>query len=439
MNLNTSSISEQYQQPLFGNVSIFCAWQPVAEYISQPFNRSKEDQILPKAKEDLPSPKSLDPNTQNTAMSKKLASELQPTLTSPETLLYSTKDGRKYYIFAEPIKLTIWQASRVMAFPSDGNPIFTLDDLKSVIPTLITAARRIAPSGIGLYFVLHIGTIDQAIQQRSWWQTPNIYLRPFQWIWKRDTVQEGATGGLAGRPVIDSRTLKVLLDVLDNIRASAGITLVTENTPNASNTNTIRDSAYYEHYSPSRRIRGYLVLDPVFSLLVDVAQEDVHTLLSIAQQAHLTPQGLEATSYGAILTRVSLWDSNSDIQAMLDDMTSLNRGTNAATHGQVLMSFALAGIGTLLALTQIPGARPGQLLAPLLLVAMAAIAHSLFAGKNQRIYDVIGILCLLGATILAAVILLDHSFTIPLLPSGSPMTPPPPTPTPKATPTLPRL
>ena len=311
-----------------------------------------------------------------------------------------------FIVTENDIPLTEWYAKRIHAVHTDKAGMFTLADLRIVIPQLITDARdKVAPTGVSLYYILHIGSIQRPSTPLSWWRRQ-----------ARRAENAGATGGLAGRPILDIETFRQLLDLLDEVRAGTGLALTPEKTPDPDSDMPVLDAAYYEHYSPSRRCRGYLVLDPRFSLVIDCAEEDVRSLLTIVQQARLTDHGLATSGYAAVLMRVSLWDSNSDVQASLDDLVQLNRGGNASTRGQIVLSFALAGIGTLLALTQLPGARSGQLVAPMLIYALAAIVASLFALIDKGFLKWFSILFLLLATVLAIVMFVDPSFVVPLLP-----------------------
>jgi len=371
----------------FGNVSIFCAWSPTAEYAAYASNQSEigETPVI------LTEIKTSDPTTYG-----------QP----DETEVHVTED-ETFIVTEEDVPLTVWRAKRISAVHIDEAGMFTLTQLKAVILKLIADARnKVAPKGIPLYYVLYIGAVNKAYR----------YL-PLQSHKMRRVQETSATGGLAGRPILDIQVLRQLLDMLEEVRTEMSLSSAPEKTLVTDLTAPVIDAAYYEHYSPSRRCRGNLVFDPRFSLVIDCAEEDVRSLLTIVQQANLTNEGLAASGYSATLLRISLWDASGDMHASLDDLVQINRSSTASTQGQVLLSFALAGIGVLLALTPLPNARPGQLVAPMLIYAMSSIAHALLALTGKRIFNQLGIACLLIATALAILIFAVPSFVIPFLPT----------------------
>ena len=368
----------------FGDVSVFCAWSPTAEPLAGIVSANKTGE----ASESSVAADSTDQG-------------------QPDDIQAQTARSANFIITEDDIPLTLWRAKRINAVHSKIGGLFTLTDLRIVIPQLILAAlNKVAPKGVPLYYVLHIGEVNKT-------SGPLSRLAGQM----RREERNSATGGLAGRPIMDYETFRVLLEMFDEIRSEMDLTSIKKKVPLTDIETPLTDAAYFEHYSPLRRCRGYVVLDSRFSIVIDCAEEDVRSLLTIIQQAKLTDQGLEAPGFATVVLRVSMWDSSSEMHASLDDLVQISRSSDASTQGQILLNFALAGIGILLSLTPLPYARPVQLVAPMLIYAMAAITHAFFALTGFRLFNRLGILCLLLATVLAILIFSFPSFVIPFLPS----------------------
>jgi hypothetical protein len=368
----------------FGDIGIFCAWWPAREPQAVTLNTSRESQL-----------------------SDALAQTVANTGVDPGATKAKKAGVVRFTLTEDDIPLTIWRAKRINAVHPKTEGMFTFSDLRIIIPQLIVAARdKVAPKGVPLYYLLYIGEVNKTT-------------KPLTWMASRVRREENtsATGGLAGRPLMDSETFRQFLEMLREIRVEMDLATVVEKNSSAYVDDLLIDTTYFEHYSPLRRSRGYIVLDPRFSIVIDCAEEDIRSLLTIVQQVNLTHQGLQAPGFARVLLRVSMWDSSSDVHASLDDLVQISRSNDASTQGQVLLSFALAGIGILLALTPLPNVRPGQLVAPMLLYAMAAIVHGFFALTGKRFFNLLGALCLLLATALAIIIFVVPSFVIPFLPT----------------------
>lgn len=368
----------------FGDVSVFCAWSPSAELLTGTVSANKTDEV---------------------SGSSKIADSTNQS--QPGGIQAQTVRSVDFIITEDDIPLTLWRAKRINAVHSKVGGSFTLTDLQIVIPQLIVAAlNKVAPKGVPLYYVLHIGAVNKTSGPLS-----RLVGQA------RREVRNSATGGLAGRPIMDNETFRVFLEMFEEIRSEMDLSSIIEKVPSTNVEIPLMDAAYFEHYSPLRRCRGYLVLDSRFSIVIDCAEEDVRSLLTIIQQARLTDQGLEAPGFATVVLRVSMWDSSAEMHASLDDLVQISRSSDASTQGQILLNFALAGIAILLSLTPLPHARPIQLVAPMLIYTMAALAHAFFALTGNRMFNRLGVLCLLLATVLAILLFSFPSFVIPFLPS----------------------
>ena len=245
----------------FGDVSVFCAWSPIAELLAVKGSANNSIDVH----EQLIEVDSTDRS--------------QPSVTQAQTA-----KSADLILTEDDIPLTLWRAKRINAVHSEIGGLFTFADLKNVIPGLIVAAlNKVAPKGVPLYYVLYIGEVNKSSHPLS---------RLIGRIQQEERTS--ATGGLAGRPTMDNESFRVFLEMFDNIRSDMDSSSIAEKAPLSEGEISLTDAAFFEHYSPLRRCRGYLVLDPHFSIVIDCAEEDVRSLLTIIQQANLTDQGLEA-------------------------------------------------------------------------------------------------------------------------------------------------
>ncbi len=84
----------------------------------------------------------------------------------------------------------------------------------------------------------------------------------------------------------------------------------------------------------------------------------------------------------------------------------------------------------LLALTQLPGARPAQLIAPMLVFVAAALCHSLVATTGESFFDWIGVILLVMGVALAVALFVLPGFVLPIFPNSAVPAIPSPTSTP---------
>ncbi len=203
------------------------------------------------------------------------------------------------------------------------------------MPRLLKGAGRTLPVSARFYAVLHLGRAELPLHAQAAWERYNLPRR------------KGNTGGLAGPPRVDSASYNRLLAVLDAASARLGAASNAHGDL-ASAEEDLRARLFFRHYSPSVRRRGYLVVDPRLALLVDTGQEDVYLLLEMAQNGHVTSDGLTAASYATLTTLLMLWDANADTQASLDDLVALDRSSRIATIGQVTQGLTLAIVSALL-------------------------------------------------------------------------------------------
>lgn len=303
----------------------------------------------------------------------------------------SGTNGR-YSIAQESLILTSWNARRLAALPdlTKGLQKFTLAELGDVIIGLFSAAYRMAPMDVPLYFVLHIGTVE--LSQSSSGKTPS-------------DVSSRSRGHLANRVPLAGDAYRALISTIDAARTQVGLGTYTSHA-SASPGAAASGAIFFEHYSTLAQRRGYLILDPRCSALINTAEQDVRLLLSLAQQAPITPNGLDPVRYETVLARVSQWDANADTQASLDNLMRMNESNQASTLGQVLLSIALAVVSGLMALIQISSIALPQFFYPLLLYSVAALCSALYAVRQRRVWLVAAVMGVAFGTLLIIGLLL---------------------------------
>lgn len=314
------------------------------------------------------------------------AASPQSTGGPPPPPLHATPVVANVELRASPVPLAHWMAVRVVVIPLRDRGPFTLDELAKLSAMLLAAARSVVPEGNPAYYVLHVG---EARPQ----ETPARPRRPARHGRHRDLVRQ---------PTLSGHELNALMNALKAVRESAGLL-----TPSAPETGEVpwAGPAYFELYSQQRQQRGYLILDPRISFVIEGAEDDVRLLLTIAQQATITANGLSPASYGPLLGRVTAWVANADTQAALDSLGALDRAERSATASGVLLSLALTGFSTLLALTQLQTVNPRLLIVPTSLYAAAALLYALYTITRWRWLNALGLMCLVIATVLSGLIL----------------------------------
>jgi hypothetical protein len=307
-----------------------------------------------------------------------------------------TPSGRPYMVYAYPLSLALREAVWIAAKPVDHKGPFALKDISALVQRLLTGAARAIPAGTRVYYVLHLGDFAPAI---------------------RGVRDRSRNGGLVGPPAVDNQTYHALVAALDAAiatlhgRADASVAVTQVEAREGEAGDAARNRLYFDHYSPSAERRGYLVLDPRLSMVVDSGQEDVYVLLGLAQQAMLTMDGLSATSYATLVSRVIAWNANGDTQASLKDLERIEHSARTATVGAVAFSLSLALVSALLAVLLVQSLVPKQLAYPMGMFVLAALAYGLYAPTGWQWVSITGLMLVGIGLALTAAILLAPGFT----------------------------
>jgi len=362
----------------FGQVNLYCTWEPATSVqrrtpISESFTVSAGSvdaeavvvlEVTPDAEEAQASPGDITPS------------------------------GRRYSVYAYPIESLFRDASWITVKPEDGNGAFLASDIPALVQRLFTGAKKVLPEGVAAYYVLHLGAFEHTNGKR----------------------RDGASR-LVRPPLVDIQTYRALVKTMDAaitaIRSEPPATL---GTPREATTSDPRDRLYFDHYSSSDERRGYVVLDPRMSMVVDGGQEDAYVLLDLAQQTTITPDGVAPSSYATMITRAIAWDANGDTRASLKDLEQLEHSAHTATVGEVLLSLSLAFVSGLLAVLLVQNLVPKQLAYPLAAFALASLAYLLYAPSGWRWASIAGLVCVgIGVALTMAILFVpDFAQLLPL-------------------------
>jgi hypothetical protein len=178
--------------------------------------------------------------------------------------------------------------------------------------------------------------------------------------------------GRKDQPLSDPRVdLRAIFDAFDRLRPG-------------------EPRGYFRHYDAIKKRRGYLIVGRNATLLADLSDERLTSLLPLLQGSALAIEGgFTAEGLSTALTRVAQWDANQDIRESIDEIAEVKKSSDVSTRGQVWLSYALALIGIALSLISFV-AHPAYLAPGLVLLALSGIAHARFAQKGTSNWHLTG-------------------------------------------------
>ena len=147
----------------------------------------------------------------------------------------------------------------------------------------------------------------------------------------------------------------------------------------------------FEHYDHAAHQRGWLIISPMWALLAGVSENEARVLTSLLQPRESAQKqpGIASEHYAIVLERVAQWNSTQDMFEAVDRLAEVAKSGTISTKGQLWVSYALAAIGVLLALTSIYN--PGTLLIiPILLFVVSSFFHAIYAGAGKGWAQFIG-------------------------------------------------
>ncbi len=141
---------------------------------------------------------------------------------------------------------------------------------------------------------------------------------------------------------------------------------------------------YYEQYDAPTRRTGYIAFGRSASVLGGLSYATLRTFVTLLQSSEMSPQGgLIRASLAPTIARIAQWNGTEDVRAIRDQVSDIKRGADAATTGQIWISWALAAIGVALAL--ISYVKPPLYLAPALgFQALSSFFFATYARTAHR-------------------------------------------------------
>lgn len=108
---------------------------------------------------------------------------------------------------------------------------------------------------------------------------------------------------------------------------------------------------YYDHYDARTRSTGHIAFGRSAAVLGGLSDATLRTFVTILQSGEMAPEGgLTRASLIPTIMQVAQWNGTEDTREIRDQVDEIKRGGDAATTGQIWISWALATIGVALAL-----------------------------------------------------------------------------------------
>jgi len=141
---------------------------------------------------------------------------------------------------------------------------------------------------------------------------------------------------------------------------------------------------YYDHYDSRTRTTGYIAFGRSAAVLGGLSDMTFRTFVTLLQSGEMSPQGgLTRATLTPTIAQMAQWNGTEDVREIRDQVSEIKRGGDAATVGQIWISWALAVIGVALAL--ISYVKPPIYLAPGLgLQAFSSFFFATFARTGHR-------------------------------------------------------
>ncbi|HEY4034014.1 MAG TPA: hypothetical protein VGL94_08650 [Ktedonobacteraceae bacterium] len=158
------------------------------------------------------------------------------------------------------------------------------------------------------------------------------------------------------------------------------------------------------HYDTTNQRRGWIVVSPKCALVVGVGVGEARTLANLIQPQDTDTsgrgEGILRECYEGVLQRIILWNATQDISETVSQLEALVESSRKSTDGQVLLNFALATIGALLAIMAFPHLNFWQICS-LALIVGASIQFWLYARSGHVPWLVLGLIIIVIAVFLA--------------------------------------
>ncbi len=108
---------------------------------------------------------------------------------------------------------------------------------------------------------------------------------------------------------------------------------------------------YYDHYDAQTRQTGHIAFGRSAAVLGGLSDATLRTFITLLQSGEMAPTGgLTRASLIPTIAQIAQWNGTEDVREIRDQVQEIKRGGDAATTGQIWISWALAVVGVALAL-----------------------------------------------------------------------------------------
>lgn len=108
---------------------------------------------------------------------------------------------------------------------------------------------------------------------------------------------------------------------------------------------------YYDHYDAHTRRTGHIAFGRSASVLGGLSDATLRTFVTLLQSGEMAREGgLTRASLAPTIAQIAQWNGTEDVREIRDQVSEIKRGGDAATTGQIWISWALAVVGVALAL-----------------------------------------------------------------------------------------
>lgn len=157
---------------------------------------------------------------------------------------------------------------------------------------------------------------------------------------------------------------------------------------------------YYYQYDEVQKKKGYLAVGPHAAVCVGISDKNISVLSTLLQSGTLAPSGGFTTEgFNNVIARITQWTLNQDIRESIDQINAFRASGDAATRGQIGLTYSIALIGiTLSIISYIPNKL--LLLPGMLLAGFAGISWASHAGTINHFWKNMGIILFIVSILL---------------------------------------
>jgi len=160
----------------------------------------------------------------------------------------------------------------------------------------------------------------------------------------------------------------------------------------------------FSHYDRNLQRRGWIVIGLSRALVAGVDDGQARILANLLQGRDIDrsgrKEGIVPDRYEDVLGRVALWNGTQDIAETVSQLGALVQSGQKSIDGQALLNFALAAIGTLLAIIALPHQISFWQICSLGLIVMASLLFWRYSRNVHPHWLSLGMLIIVVALVL---------------------------------------